>query len=87
MNREHLNEWSERMLGARMMMKAIIKQSHKFLLDDCGKDSKVYHDAIVRLVLSNLGNTQNFLMGRQIAYTNHQRDKKGKLILVEAYFL
>ena len=52
---ENLHEWSERMQGAREMLLAIIDSVNaskgRFLLDSAGKDSKVYHDAIVRLIL------------------------------------
>ena len=88
---ENLHEWSERMQGAREMLLAIIdsvnESKGRFLLDSAGKDSKVYHDAIVRLILDNLDNTQKFLMKKPIGFRNHVRDKKGKLISCEAYFV
>ena len=88
---ENLNEWGNRMQGAREMLLAIIDSVNeckgRFLLDSAGKDSKVYHDAIVRLILDNLDNTQKFLMKNPIGYRNHVRDKKGKLISCEAYFM
>lgn len=88
---ENLHEWSNRMQGAREMLLAIIDSVNAskgcFLLDSAGKDSKVYHEAIVRLILDNLDNTQKFLMKNPIGYRNHVRDKKGKLISCEAYFV
>lgn len=88
---ENLHEWSERIQGAREMLLAIIDSVNaskgRFLLDSAGKDSKVYHDAIVRMILYNLDNTQKFLMNKPIGYRNHVRDKKGKLISCEAYFI
>ena len=88
---ENLHEWRNRMQGAREMLLAIIdsvnESKGRFLLDSAGKDSKVYHDAIVRLILDNLDNTQKFLMKNPIGYRNHVRDKKGKLVSCEAYFL
>lgn len=88
---ENLHEWSERMQGAREMLLAIIdsvnESKGRFLLDFAGKDSKVYHDAIVRLILDNLDNTQKFLMKKPIGYRNHVQDKKGKLVSCEAYFI
>ena len=88
---ENLHEWSNRMQGAREMLLAIIdsvnESKGRFLLDSAGKDSKVYHDAILRLILDNLDNTQKFLMKKPICYRNHIRDKKGKLISCEAYFV
>ena len=88
---ENLHEWSNRMQGAREMLLAIIdsvnESKGRFLLDSAGKDSKVYHDAIVRLILDNLDNTQKFLMKNPIGYRNHVHDKKGKLVSCEAYFV
>ena len=88
---ENLHIWSNRMQGAREMLLAIIDSVNankgRFLLDYAGKDSKVYHDAIVRLILDNLDNTQKFLMKKPIGYRNHVRDKKGKLLSCEAYFI
>ena len=88
---ENLHEWSNRMQGAREMLLAIIasvnESKGRFLLDSAGKDSKVYHDAIVRLILDNIDNTQKFLMKNPIGYRNHVRDKKGKLVSCEAYFV
>lgn len=88
---ENLHEWSNRMQGAREMLLAIIdsvnESKGRFFLDSAGKDSKVYHDAIVQLILDNLDNTQKFLMKKPIGYRNHVRDKKGKLASREAYFI
>ena len=88
---ENLHEWSNRMQGAREMLIAIIdsvnESKGRFLLDSAGKDSKVYHDAIVRLILDNLDNTQKFLMKKPICYRNYVHDKKGKLVSCEAYFV
>lgn len=81
--------WSERMQGARSMLQAIIdcvgsNPKNKLILDE----NKVYTDAIIRLVMSLIDNTQKFLTTpNRIAYRNHERDKKGKLIKVEAYFI
>lgn len=88
---ENLHEWSLKMQGAREMLEAIIasvkESGGKFCLDNAGRDSKVYHEAIVRLILSNLDNIGKFMQGRMIGYCNHQKDKKGKLISCDAYFL
>lgn len=88
---ENLHEWSWKMQGAREMLIAIIDSVNaskgRFCLDSAGKDSNVYHDAIVRLILDNFDNTQKFLMKNPIGFRNHVRDKKGKLISCEAYFV
>ena len=87
---DDLHEWSWRMQGAREMLLAIIDSVNaskgRFCLDSAGKDSKVYHDAIVRLILYNLDNTQKFLMKKPIGYRNHVHDKKGRLTRCDAYF-
>lgn len=87
------------MQGAREMLETIIAMTgnggRKFCLEApaCVKRGeqpgahKIYHEAIVRLILSNLDNTAKFLQGRKIGYRNWQNDKKGKLIKCEAYFL
>lgn len=88
---ENLYEWSLKMQGAREMLEAIVasvnESKGRFCLDSTGKDSKVYHEAIVRLILSNLDNTQKFMMKKPIGYRNFERDKKDRLIKCEAYFL
>lgn len=88
---DNLYEWSLKMQGAREMLMAIIdsvnESKGRFLLDNAGKDSKVYHEAIIKLILSNLDNTGKFLMKKPIGYRNFQHDKKGRIISCEAYFL
>lgn len=58
--------------------------------EDCfgnGKDSKVYKDAVMKLITSELRYTAMYMDGStDIFYRNHKRDKKGKLISCEAYF-
>ena len=51
------------------------------------KDDAVYVKAELDMILSSLDNTRHFLCGDyRIHYRNHERDKKGRLIKVEAYF-
>ena len=47
----------------------------------------VYLEAEWRLFMSSKRNCQLFLDGTEIRYRNHERDKKGKLIRCEAYFV
>ena len=89
---ENLHEWSIKMQGARDMLLAIVERvpPGKFYLDywrTNTKDNKVYHNAIVALVLSDLRNVHSFLAGQRIGYRNFRTDKKGKLVSCEAYFL
>ena len=43
--------------------------------------------AIVNLLISDLKNVQEYLLGTNICFRNHVRDKKGKLMSCEAYFI
>ena len=51
------------------------------------KEERIYLKAEYDLIMSDLGNTDKWLQGYYIGYRNHQRDKKGKLVAVEAYFI
>ena len=50
-------------------------------------EEMVYTKAIVNLLISDLRNVQEYLLGTNIGFSNHARDKKGKLISCEAYFV
>lgn len=50
-------------------------------------DEKVYLEAELRLITNSLRSTQLFLEGCQFGYRNHERDKKGKLIRCDAFFM
>ena len=50
-------------------------------------EDRVYTKAIVNLLISDLRYVQEYLLGTNIGYRNHVRDKKGKLISCEAYFM
>lgn len=47
----------------------------------------LYLEAEWRLYTSSVRNMQLMMDGTEIRFRNHQRDKKGKLISVEAYFV
>ena len=85
---ENLHEWSERMQGAREMLIKLYEDD-KMILPVGLKRSEdmVYTKAIVSLLASDLKNIQEYLLGTNIGFRNHVRDKKGKLISCEAYFL
>ena len=52
------------------------------------KEEQVYVDAELNMILSSVDNVRHFLCGDcRIHYQNHQRDKKGNLIKVDAYYL
>lgn len=50
-------------------------------------EERIYLEAEIRNAVSSLRNCQLFLDGTEIRYRNHQRDKKGKLVKCEAYFV
>lgn len=85
---ENLHEWSNRMQGAREMLIKLY-ENDKMILPLAVKRSedRVYTKAIVNLLASDLKNVQEYFLGTNIGYRNHVRDKKGKLISCEAYFI
>lgn len=86
---EKLYEWSYKMQGAREMLQHLrTSQGARIDLDPAPRgEGKVFTEAIFDLVLKSLDNTDKCLQGRKIGYCNHQRDKKGKLIHCDAYFI
>ena len=85
---ENLHEWSERMQGAREMLVKLYEDDKMILpLGLKRSEDRLYTKAIVNLLISDLRNVQEYLLGTNIGYRNHVRDKKGKLISCEAYFL
>ena len=85
---ENLHEWSNRMQGAREMLIKLYEDD-KMILPVGVKRSEdiVYTKAIVNLLAIDLMNVQEYLLGTNIGFRNHVRDKKGKLVSCEAYFV
>ena len=85
---ENLREWSNRMQGAREMLIKLYEDDKMILpLGLKRSEDMVYTKAIVNLLISDLRNVQEYLIGTNIGFRNHIRDKKGKLISCEAYFV
>ena len=85
---ENLHEWSERMQGAREMLIKLYEDDNMILpLGVKRSEDRVYTKAIVNLLISDLRNVQEYLIGTDIGFRNHVRDKKGKLMSCEAYFV
>lgn len=85
---ENLHEWSERMQGAREMLIKLYEDDKMVLpLGLKRSEDRVYTKAIVNLLASDLMYVQEYLLGTNIGFRNHVRDKKGKLISCEAYFV
>ena len=85
---ENLHEWSNRMQGAREMLIKLYEDD-KMILPVGVKRSEdmVYTKAIVNLLASALSHVHEYLLGTNIGFRNHVRDKKWKLVSCEAYFL
>ena len=85
---ENLHEWSNRMQGAREMLIKLYEYDKMILTVGVKRsEDMVYTKAIVNLLISDLTNVQEYLLGTNIGFRNHVRDKKGKLVGCEAYFL
>ena len=85
---ENLHEWSERMQGAREMLVKLYEDDKMILpLGLKRSEDRVYTKAIVNLLAIDLRNVQEYLLGTNIGFRNHVRDKKGKLTSCEAYFV
>ena len=85
---ENLHEWSNRMQGAREMLIKLYEDDKMILpLGVKRYEEMVYTKAIVNLLISDLRNVQEYLLGTNICFRNHVRDKKGKLVSCEAYFV
>ena len=67
------------------MRKAILKVIEHEQMSKM-KDDDVYWLAELNLALRDVRSAQLWSDGQQIAFRNHKRDKKGKLVSVEAYF-
>ena len=85
---ENLHEWSNMMQGAREMLIKLYEDDNMILpLGVKRSEDIVYTKAIVNLLASDFKNVQEYLIGTNIGFRNHVRDKKGKLVSCEAYFV
>ena len=85
---ENLHEWSNRMQGAREMLIKLYEDDKMTLpLGVKRSEDRVYTKAIVDLLASDLRYVQEYIIGTNIGFRNHVRDKKGKLINCEADFV
>ena len=76
------------MQGAREMLIKLYEDDKMILpLGVKRSEDRVYTKDIVNLLTSDLKNIQEYLLGTNIGFRNHVRDKKGKLMSCEAYFL
>lgn len=76
----NIRDYSAFLQGARRVMCYWSEYEHT-------QDNKAFKDAIVRLITSDLRYMGMFLTeSHEMRFKNHQYDKKGKLVKVEAYF-
>lgn len=80
----NIGKFGEFMFGIRFAFEFF---GYKAIPDEKGKDSDVFKRAIYNLAMENNINLQDYLTGKDIAYYDHQHDKKGKLISVKAKFV
>lgn len=84
-----LNDWAWYIKGARDMLVMLRKHC---LCDEPHYEStraqdKIYNKAILDLIVKSKANIDYFLMEKYgISFTDHERDKKGKLVKCRAYF-
>lgn len=83
-NLTRLREWSWRISGARQLMRVL----PLYMFRAKEKDREIYNKATIELIMSSPINMDRFLNQEyQIRYTEHQRDKRGKLIGCKAVFV
>lgn len=76
------------MQGARLMLiKLYDDDGMTLFVSGRHSEDKVYTKAMVELLRSDLRNVHEYLLGTNIGFRNHVRDKKGKLVSCEAYFM
>lgn len=69
--------------GARAAILKLVDEQQVRIPDQ----EKVYDNAFFKLITTSLDNTRRFMDGQQIRYRNHERNKRGKLVKCEAYFV
>ena len=83
-NLQHIAMYASYYQGALM---AVMKVTESLLDNKPKKDDWIYLKAEWELITSSKRNMQLYLDSTEIRYSNHQRNKKGKLESVECYFV
>lgn len=71
-------------LGA---IKAVQEVTRPLLTTKPKGEDWIYIQALYKLITSSKRNMQLYLDGTEMRYRNHERNKKGKLVSVECYFV
>lgn len=79
---QNLYDYSRYYNGARMAILSCWDMFKPYIKSE----ERIYFQAVITLITSDIRNTQKFLDGVEIRYTNHQRKGK-KLISVDAEFI
>jgi len=66
----------------------LLEEPHKGNLRKAAAEAKIYNKAVIDLLLSSKDAADRFIAQDydEIRYTDHERDKKGKLVKCRAYF-
>lgn len=87
-----LQIWAWYIKGAREMLlrlreHSLCEEPHPGNVNKVTKEDKIINKAILDLIMSSKENVDRFLMGEyEIRLTDHERDKKGRLVKCRAYF-
>ena len=84
LNLNNVIQYSAYYQGARM---AAMRLMEGYFMDRVKGNEKVYMKAELELIKASLENAEKFLSGSPIGYRNHERNKRGKLVKCEAYFM
>lgn len=81
---ENLTIYSLRMSAARQVVRLLLDGGY---FNACKHEGEVYRKATIRYILSDMRAMEEYMAtgGFGFRYRNHKKDKKGKLISVEAY--
>ena len=82
---KELPYWSDVMNTSLNIIRLMIEE--RFLFSVGKGEAKIYNDAVINLITSSATSLQKFIDREDIGFRNWKRDKKGKLIFEEAYFI
>ncbi len=82
---ENLFLWARRLEGARAMVYHLNEFYKLDLVPGISKKEgkKVYHEAVVKLLMDDIRHVEHFINGEPYFFTDHEYDNKGKLISVK----
>lgn len=80
---EHILPYSIRLLAIKQVLNRCLDDGY---FDCHKKEDVIYNKAIIKLCLSDSRASDEFMAGGNgFRFRNHKKDKKGKLVSVEAY--